>query len=79
MIKNAITLTAAAVLGLSLAACGERDEPIEEEVQADIDEAGDDMEDGAEDMAADMEDGAEAFGDDVEEAADDVEDEVDPD
>ena len=63
--KTALSLAAAAVLGLSLAACeGERDEPIEENLE----QAGDDIKDAGEDI-----------GDDIEDAGDDVEDAVDPD
>lgn len=64
--KTTLSLTAAAVLGLSLAACGEQDEPIEEEVEA----AGNEVRDGAEDFGDDVEDAAEDAGDDVEDAVD---------
>ena len=74
MIKNIVSLTAAAVLGLSLAACGENDEPLEEEVE----EAGAEFEGSMEEAGDDLEGAMDEAGDDMEEMADDVEDEVDP-
>ena len=82
MLKNITTLAAAAVLGLSLTACGETDEPIEEEVEeagAEMEAAGDDLEDAMEDAGDDIDAMADDAEDGMEEMADDVENEVDPD
>lgn len=81
--KTAFSLAAAAVLGLSLAACAdERDEPIDEELgeassefRGEMEEAGDDIEAFGDDAEGEIEE----FGDDVEDAGGDLADEVDPD